>query len=47
MVLIKGVGEIASGVAYRLFRSGLLVCMTEIPTPMAVRRTVSFAEAVL
>ena len=37
MVLIKGVGEIASGVAYRLFLSGLLVCMTEIPTNLEMK----------
>lgn len=36
----------ASAIAHRLFRSGFKVCMTEIPTPMAVRRTVSFCEAV-
>ena len=36
----------ASGVAQRLVRSGFRVCMTEIPEPMAVRRTVSFCEAV-
>jgi xanthine dehydrogenase accessory factor len=45
-VLIKGAGEMASGIAHRLFRSGFKVCMTEIPKPIAVRRTVSFSESV-
>jgi len=44
--LIKGAGDIASGVAYRLYRSGLTVVMTEIKEPTMVRRTVSFAECV-
>jgi xanthine dehydrogenase accessory factor len=45
-VLVRGAGEMASGIAHRLFRSGLKVCLTELPNPMAVRRTVSFCEAV-
>ncbi len=46
VVLIKGAGEVASGVAHRLFRSHFQVCMTEIPHPRAVRREVAFCEAV-
>jgi xanthine dehydrogenase accessory factor len=46
LVVIKGAGDLASGVAYRLFRSGFGIIMTEIAEPMVVRRTVSFAEAV-
>jgi xanthine dehydrogenase accessory factor len=46
IVLIKGGGEMASGVAQRLVRSGFRVCITEIPEPLAVRRGVSFCEAV-
>lgn len=46
LVVIKGAGDLASGVAYRLFNSGLDVIMTEIERPLVVRRTVSFAEAV-
>jgi xanthine dehydrogenase accessory factor len=45
-VLIRGAGEQASGIAHRLWRSHLRVAMTEIPAPMAVRRAVSFCEAV-
>jgi len=44
--LIKGAGDLATGVALRLLRSGFSVVMTEIARPTAVRRTVAFAEAV-
>jgi len=47
LVLIRGGGDLASGVAVRLHHSGFEVLLTELPTPLVVRRTVSFAEAVL
>lgn len=46
VALIKGAGDLATGVALRLFRSGFAVVMTEIANPTVVRRTVAFAEAV-
>ena len=46
LVLIKGAGDLASGVAARLHRCGFPVVMTELPQPLMVRRTVSFGEAV-
>jgi len=46
LVLIRGGGDLATGVAMRLYRSGFRVLITELPQPLAVRRTVSFAEAV-
>jgi xanthine dehydrogenase accessory factor len=46
IVLILGGGDLASGVALRLHRVGLRVAITELPQPLAVRRLVSFAEAV-
>jgi len=46
IVLVKGAGEMATGVAHRLARSGFRLCLTEIPEPLAVRREVSFCEAV-
>ncbi len=46
LVVIKGAGDLATGVAYRLVRSGFPVVMTELPQPKVVRRTVSFAQAV-
>ena len=45
LTLILGAGDLASGVALRLRRVGLQVVMTELPQPLAVRRSVSFAEA--
>jgi len=45
-ICVKGGGDIASGVAWRLHKCGLRVFITEIPQPMAVRRKVSFCEAV-
>ena len=46
IVLIKGAGEQASGVAHRLSRCHFKVVMTELPSPLAERREVSFCEAV-
>lgn len=46
MALVKGAGDLATGVALRLWRAGFAVVMTEIEQPTPVRRTVSFAEAV-
>jgi xanthine dehydrogenase accessory factor len=46
IILIRGGGDLATGVALRLIRSGLRVAVTEIAQPLAVRRSVSFAEAV-
>ena len=45
-VLIRGGGDLATGVALRLFRAGIRVVITELAYPLAVRRTVSFADAV-
>ncbi|MDT8902605.1 selenium-dependent molybdenum cofactor biosynthesis protein YqeB [Anaeroselena agilis] len=46
LILIKGAGDLASGVAHRLHRAGWVPVMTELAQPLVVRRTVSFAEAV-
>ena len=45
-VLIRGGGDLASGVALRLYRAGIKIVIAELANPLAVRRTVSFAEAV-
>lgn len=45
-VMVKGGGDLASGVIYRLHRSGFKVFFTELPRPLSVRRKVSFSEAV-
>ena len=46
IVLIKGGGEVASGIAHRLHRSHFRVCLTEIADPLAVSRGTTFSEAV-
>lgn len=46
IVLIRGGGDLASGIALRLYRAGVRVAITELPQPLAVRRLVSFSEAV-
>ena len=46
IVLIRGAGEMASGVAHRLYRSHFKICLLEIKHPIAVRREVSFCEAI-
>lgn len=45
-VLIKGAGDLATGVAWRLWRAGFPLAMTELAQPLAIRRGVAFAEAV-
>ena len=46
VIMIRGAGEMASGVAHRLYRSHFKICLLEIKRPLAVRREVSFCEAV-
>ncbi|MEW6717714.1 MAG: selenium-dependent molybdenum cofactor biosynthesis protein YqeB [Chloroflexota bacterium] len=46
VVLLRGSGDLGSGVALRLHRAGLQVVITELPQPLVIRRLVSFAEAV-
>ncbi|NLG72555.1 MAG: EF2563 family selenium-dependent molybdenum hydroxylase system protein [Chloroflexi bacterium] len=46
IVLLRGGGDLASGAALRLHRAGLKVIICELPQPLVVRRSVSFAEAV-
>jgi len=46
VVVVRGGGDLASGVIVRLARAGLRVVITELPEPQAVRRLVSFSEAV-
>jgi len=45
-ILIRGGGDLASGVAIRLHRCGFTVGVAELPEPLTVRRLVSFSEAV-
>lgn len=46
LVLIRGAGDLASGIALRLHRAHIRVIMTDIEHPTAIRRTVAFSEAI-
>ena len=47
MIVIKGAGDLASGVAVRLAHCGFPIVMTDLPHPTSIRRTVCFSEAIL
>lgn len=46
LVVIRGAGDIASGIALRLFRAGMQVVMCDLAVPTSIRRTVCFSEAI-
>ncbi|MCI2057971.1 MAG: EF2563 family selenium-dependent molybdenum hydroxylase system protein [Oscillibacter sp.] len=46
LIVIRGAGDIATGIALRLYRSGMRVVMTDLPHPTAIRRTVCFSQAI-
>ena len=46
VILIRGAGEMATGVAHRLASCRFKACMTEVSNPQAVRREVTFSEAI-
>ena len=46
LVVIRGGGDIASGIIHRLYRSGYKIVILEIDKPTVIRRTVSFAQAI-
>ena len=45
-ILIRGAGDLATGIAARLYRCGHEILMTETEEPLTVRRTVAFSRAV-
>jgi hypothetical protein len=46
-IVIKGAGEMATGIACRLYMANITnIVMLEIPQPLAVRRTVAFCESI-
>jgi len=46
LVIIRGGGDLATGVAVRLFRAGFSVIILEIDRPTVIRLPVSFARAI-
>ena len=47
LIIIRGAGDIATGIALRLYRSHMQVVMTDLPAPTAIRRTVCFSQAII
>ncbi len=47
IIIVRGAGDIATGIAHRLHKCGFRIILTEIERPLVVRRSVSFANAVL
>lgn len=45
-ILIRGAGDLATGIASRLYGAGHTILMTEIGEPLTVRRTVALSRAV-
>ncbi len=46
LIVVRGGGDIATGVIQKLHRAGFSVLVLEVERPMAIRRTVSLCEAV-
>ena len=46
ILVVRGGGDLASGVIHRLFRCGYKILILESQKPSAIRREVSFCEAV-
>ncbi len=47
LVVIRGAGDLATGIALRLWRAHIRVVMTDIECPTAIRRTVCFSQAIV
>ena len=46
LVYVRGAGDIATGIALRLYRCGMQVVMADLAVPTSIRRTVCFSEAI-
>jgi xanthine dehydrogenase accessory factor len=46
IVIIRGGGDLATGIAHKIYRSGFKILMLEIEKPLVIRRTVAFAQAI-
>jgi len=46
LILLRGGGDLATGVAYRLHKAGFPLIVLELPEPLVVRRRVALATAV-
>lgn len=46
LIIVRGGGDLASGIIHRLFRSGYDIIVAETGLPTVIRRTVAYAAAV-
>ena len=46
LIVVRGGGDLATGVVYRLVKAGFPVIVTELARPVAIRRAVAFASAI-
>ena len=47
IIWVRGAGDIATGVAFRLYQSGFSVVMSDLLRPTSIRRTICFSEAII
>jgi xanthine dehydrogenase accessory factor len=45
IAVVRGAGDLGTGVALRLWRTGFRVICIDLPKPLVIRRTVAFASA--
>lgn len=45
-MIVRGIGDVGSAVAHRLFREGYAVVLHDVPMPTTTRRGMAFADAV-
>lgn len=46
LIVVRGAGDIATGVVWRLFHAGFRVLLTELSSPLSIRRSVSLSTAI-
>ena len=44
--IIKGAGDLGTGIAFRLHKAGFRVLCTDLEKPLVIRRMVAFASAI-
>jgi len=47
IIWVRGAGDIATGAAFRLYKSGFSVVMSDLAIPTSIRRTICFSEAII
>ena len=47
IIWVRGAGDIATGIAFRLHKSGFSVVMSDLSQPTSIRRTICFSETII